>query len=82
MSVDLQETIQKQVRVLSDDELKRVLKFMQNLRKEKSEQQTKPISAIFEDLSTRFRLKNGKNCLRTVLKITIIIFTVLLKKTE
>ncbi len=57
MSVDLQETIQDQVRVLSDDELKQVLKFMRNLRKEKSEQQARPISAIFEDLSSEIPLE-------------------------
>ena len=57
MSVDLQQTIQEQVRVLSEDEIREVLNFMQNLRKEKRKQKAKPISAIFEDLSNEISLE-------------------------
>lgn len=60
MSVNLQETIQEQVRFLSEDEMKRVLDFMQNLRKAKKTRQTKPISAIFEDLSSEIPLEKWK----------------------
>ena len=57
MSIDLQQTIQEQVRVLSEDEMKRVLDFMRNLRKENKSQKAKPISAIFEDLSNEIPLE-------------------------
>ena len=57
MSIDLQQTIQEQVRVLSEDEMKRVLDFMRNLRKENKSQKAKSISAIFEDLSNEIPLE-------------------------
>ncbi len=57
MSIDLQQTIQEQVRVLSEDEMREVLKYMQNLRKEKKIRKAKPISAIFEDLSNEIPLE-------------------------
>ena len=57
MSIDLQQTIQEQVRVLSEDEMKRVLDFMRNLRKENKSQKAKLISAIFEDLSNEIPLE-------------------------
>ena len=57
MSTDLQHTIQEQVRVLSEDEMRRVLNFVKNLRKEKTAPQAKPISAIFEDLSREVSLE-------------------------
>ena len=57
MSTDLQHTIQEQIRVLSEDEMRRVLNFVKNLRKEKNAPQAKPISAIFEDLSREVSLE-------------------------
>lgn len=52
MSANLQQIIQEQIRVLSDDEIKKVLDFVQNLRKEKKPfPATKSISAIFRELS-------------------------------
>ena len=60
MAIDLQQTIQEQVRVLSEDEMRDVLNYMQNLRKEKKVQKTKPISAIFEDLSNEISFEEWK----------------------
>ncbi len=57
MSVNLQQTIQEQIRVLSEDEMRRVLNFVQNLRKEKQRHKAKPISAIFEELSGEISLE-------------------------
>ena len=57
MSTDSQHTIQEQVRVLSEDEMLRVLNFVKNLRREKTSPQAKPISAIFEDLSREVSLE-------------------------
>jgi len=52
MSVNLQNSIQEQVQVLSDDEMRQVLTLVNGLRDVKKSDQTKPISAIFEDLSS------------------------------
>jgi hypothetical protein len=60
MSVDLQQIIQEQIRVLSEDEMREVINFMQNLRGKKETGQTKPISAIFEDLSSEISLEEWK----------------------
>ncbi len=60
MSASLQQTIQEQVRVLSEDEMREVLNYMQNLRKERKVRTTKPISAIFEDLSNEIPLEEWK----------------------
>lgn len=57
MSTNLRQIIQEQVRVLSDDEMREVLKFVQNLREEKKVQAAKPISAIFEELSSKIPLE-------------------------
>ncbi len=57
MSVNLQQTIQEQIQVLSEDEMQRVLNFMKNLRKEKQTHKAKPISAIFEELSCEIPLE-------------------------
>ena len=56
MSANLQHTIQEQIRVLSEEEMRQVLNFVNNLRKEKVTLQSKPISAIFEDLSREIPL--------------------------
>lgn len=60
MSVDLQQVVQEQVRVLSEDELREVLDFMQNLRKENEPRKAKPISAVFEDLSKEIPLEEWR----------------------
>jgi hypothetical protein len=57
MSVNLQQTIEEQMRVLSEDDMRQVLNFMNGLRKEKNSSQTKPISAIFENLSSELPLE-------------------------
>ncbi len=56
MSVNLQHTIQEQIRVLSEEEMRQVLNFVNGLRKEKMASQAKPISVIFEDLSSEIPL--------------------------
>ncbi len=56
MSATLQHTIQEQIRVLSEEEMRQVLNFVNGLRKEKATSQAKPISAIFEDLSSEIPL--------------------------
>ncbi|MEP6925818.1 MAG: hypothetical protein ABI954_15230, partial [Pyrinomonadaceae bacterium] len=57
MSADLQHTIQEQIRVLSEDEMRQVLNFVNGLQKEKKVLQAKPISAIFEELSKEVSLE-------------------------
>jgi len=56
MSANLQHTIQEQMRVLSEEEMRQVLNFVNGLRKEKAASQVKPISAIFEELSNEIPL--------------------------
>ena len=58
MSANLQQTIQEQIRVLSEDEMRLVLSFVNGLRKEKPFSRAKPISEIFEDLSSELPLEN------------------------
>ena len=60
MSANLQHTIQEQIRVLSEEEMRQVLNFVNGLRKEKTTSQTKPISAIFEDLSSEIPLEEWR----------------------
>ncbi len=60
MPANLQQTIQEQIRVLSEDEMRLVLSFVNGLRKEKPSSRAKPISAIFEDLSSELPLKNWR----------------------
>jgi len=60
MSVNLQHFIQEQIRVLSEDEMRLVLSFVNGLRKEKSFSRAKPISAIFEDLSSEIPLESWR----------------------
>lgn len=54
MSVNLQQTIQEQIQVLSQDEMQRVLNFMKNLRKEKKSPESlgELIDDCFKDLPT------------------------------
>ncbi len=54
MSIDLQQTIQEQVRVLSEDEMRRVLTYMQNLRKKRKSPETlgELIDECFKDVPT------------------------------
>lgn len=60
MSTKLQQAIQEQVRILSEGEMREVLKFMQNLRQEKELRTAKPISTIFEELSGELPLDEWK----------------------
>ncbi len=60
MSANLQQTIQEQIRVLSEDEMRLVLSFVNDLRKEKPSSRAKPISAIFGDLSSELPLENWR----------------------
>ena len=60
MSANLQQAIQEQVRVLSENEMRQVFDFVQNLRREKTSRQAKPISAVFEDLSGEIPLEEWK----------------------
>lgn len=54
MSVNLQQTIQEQIQVLSEDEMLRVLNFMKNLRKENKSPESLGalIDECFKDLPT------------------------------
>ena len=52
MSASLQNTINEQIRVLTEDEMRRVLNFVNGLRKENTLSGVKPISVIFEELSS------------------------------
>ncbi|CAN5813269.1 hypothetical protein BH24ACI1_BH24ACI1_21040 [soil metagenome] len=56
MSANLQRTIQEQMRVLSEEEMRQVLNFVNGLQKEKKASRAKLISAIFEDLSSEIPL--------------------------
>ncbi|MCY7345975.1 MAG: hypothetical protein LH614_07100 [Pyrinomonadaceae bacterium] len=60
MSANLQQTIQEQIRVLSEEEMCLVLSFVNGLRKEKTSSRAKPISAIFEDLSSELPLEEWR----------------------
>ncbi len=55
MSIDLQQTIQEQVRVLSEDEMREVLNYMQNLRKEKKSPESlgELIDECFKEVPTK-----------------------------
>lgn len=52
MSASLQHTINEQIRVLSEDEMRRVLNFVNGLRRESTLSGIKPISVIFDELSS------------------------------
>lgn len=45
---------------MSEEEMRQVLNFVNGLRKEKATSQAKPISAIFEDLSSEISLDEGR----------------------
>ena len=60
MSPDLQHTIER-MRVLSEEEIRRVLDFVNGLRKEKRSSKAKPISSIFEDLSGEIPLDQWRD---------------------
>ena len=57
MSLSLQHALQEQIRVLSEDEMRQVLSFVNGLHQEKAIPQAKTISAIFEDLSKEVSLE-------------------------
>ena len=56
MSANLQNAIQEQMRVLSDDEMRQVLSFVNGLRKVKKTRRAKSISAVFDALSSKIPL--------------------------
>lgn len=60
MSANLQHIILEQVRALSEDEMRRVLNFVNDLREEKKSSRAKAISAIFEDLSGEIPLEEWR----------------------
>ncbi len=57
MAVNLQHTIQEQLRVLSEEEMRQVLSFVTALQKRKKAAPVRPLSAIFEDLSNEIPLE-------------------------
>ena len=57
MAVNLQHTIQEQLQVLSEGEMRQVLNFVLSLQKAKQASHAKPISAIFEELSNQVSLE-------------------------
>ena len=60
MSGNLQQVLYEQVRVLSEDEMRQVFDFVQNLRRGKEIRPAKPISAVFEDLSSEIPLEEWR----------------------
>jgi hypothetical protein len=60
MAVNLQQTIQEQMRVLSEEEMREVLNFVTALRKRKKEAPLKPLSAVFEELSNELPLEQWR----------------------
>lgn len=52
MPSNLQQTISDQIRVLTDDEMEKVLSYVNGLRQAKNGTDVKPISVIFEELSS------------------------------
>ena len=57
MAVNLQQTIQQKIRVLSEEEMRQVLNFVTTLQKKKKPAQVKPLSALFEELSNELPLE-------------------------
>ena len=58
MSIDLQQAIKDEAQALSDSEKRQVLDFIKNLSKQN--RRVKPISAIFDDLSSEMPLDDWK----------------------
>ena len=57
MAVNLQQTIQQEIRVLSEEEMHQVLNFVTALQRQRKPAQVKPLSAIFEELSNELPLE-------------------------
>ena len=57
MAVNLQQTIQEKMRVLSEAEMRQVLNFVIALQKKTKAPRPKPLSAIFEELSNELPLE-------------------------
>ena len=57
MSVNLQHTIQEQIQVLSEEEMRQVLNFVTGLREANQAARAKSISAVFEELSNQVPLE-------------------------
>ena len=60
MAVNLQQTIQEQMRVLSEDEIRQVLAFIASLQKQRKVSRANPLSAIFEELSNEIPLEQWR----------------------
>jgi hypothetical protein len=60
MAVNLQQTIQQEIRVLSEEEMRQVLNFVTTLQKKKKPMREKPLSAIFEELSNELPLEQWR----------------------
>ena len=57
MPVNLQHTIQEQIQVLSEEEMRQVLNFVTGLREAKQASRAKSISTVFEELSNQVPLE-------------------------
>ena len=60
MAVNLQQTIQQEMRVLSEDEMHQVLNFVTALQRQRKPTEVKPLSAIFEELSNELPLEQWR----------------------
>ena len=60
MAVNLQQTIQEKMRVLSEEEMRQVLNFVISLQKRPTVTRPKPLSAILEELSNEVPLEQWR----------------------
>ena len=60
MAVNLQQTIQEKMRVLSEEEMRQVLNFVISLQKRPTVTRPKPLSAILEELSNELPLEQWR----------------------
>ncbi|MFN7944605.1 MAG: hypothetical protein U0Z53_04595 [Blastocatellia bacterium] len=60
MSANLQQTIQEQLSVLTEEEMRQVLNFVNSLHKQRKSSREKPLSAIFEELSSELPLEQWR----------------------
>ncbi len=60
MAVNLQQTIQEKIHVLSEEEMRQVLNFVTSLQKQRKTARAKTLSAIFEELSNELPLEQWR----------------------
>lgn len=60
MSANLQQAIQEQMRALTEDEMRQVLDFVTSLQEQRKSLQSKPISQVFEELSSEIPLEQWR----------------------